>query len=296
MLRLFQCVKYLLAGFLLLPIHLHAMQGAWDIGLSSSSQAQGFAGGATHFQLVSSDGLGFDIGYDYLDTIEYDIAGTTLNHSMSQLETAVLWQLGDPGLRLQLKAGTVFSLTDVENAGSEVISRFQPGYQASFGISAPIYQNIRVFGELGHQGWLDSEVPSHMKWRYGVRMLFGKSAAEQKRVEQLAAEAEAEERERQLRENPPMTINASVPEYIPGTVSESLPPIVAYSELCKCFPRGPYTLQLGEFSNMKQAVRSLEFRGLRQFFNSFTYQRKPQPVFLSQPARSWLGADVRWSG
>ena len=39
---------------------------------------------------------------------------------------------------------------------------------------------------------------------------------------------------------------------------------------------------LGEFDNMSQAIRGLEFRGLRQFFNSRSYKGSPMPVFLAQ--------------
>jgi hypothetical protein len=39
---------------------------------------------------------------------------------------------------------------------------------------------------------------------------------------------------------------------------------------------------LGEFNNRVQAIRGLEYRGLRQFFNSRTYLKAPLPVFLAQ--------------
>lgn len=268
-----------LAG-LISSAHSFAMQSSLDIGISSSSQSESL-GLSSHYQMISDRGLGFDVGYDYLNEINYDALDTTLSHSMSQLEAGVLWQFGDLGPRAQIKGSAVFSLTDVEDSGDEVISRFQPGYQVVAGLSAPVYQNFRAFFEAGYQGWVDAEIPSHMRWRYGLRMTFGPSAAENQIAVEQAEQAAAEEQ--QMLEYPPMTINPAVPEYIPSHLSESLPPIVANSEVCKCSPAGPYTLQLGEFSDMKQAIRGLDYRGLRQFFNSRAYQRTPIPVFLAQP-------------
>ncbi|TCS42663.1 hypothetical protein [Reinekea marinisedimentorum] len=281
MLQLRKFNKALLSAFLFLPVTVLGAQGAVDIGISTTTQSEGL-GLASHYQIIGAEGLGFDFGYEYLDEIEYEALDASISHEMRQLEAGMIYQVGDQGIRMQFKGSTVMSLTEVDYEGSEVIARYQTGYQLGVGLSAPIYSNFRAFVEAGYQGWINAEVPFHLRWRYGIRMMFGQSPAEKERALRLAEQAEAAEQARILRENPPTTINAGVPKYIPGHMSESLPPIVAFSELCKCFPAGPYTLQLGEFSNMQQAIRGLEYRGLRQFFNSYAYQREPLAVFLSQ--------------
>jgi hypothetical protein len=170
----------------------------------------------------------------------------------------------------------------VDATGGAVIGLWDLGYRLDAGISVPIFTNFRAFAEGGYQMWPSSEMPNNFRWRYGLRLNFGGSnvqpleAVEQQQAEEIA------QKEAQELENPSTTINTNVPQYVPGNMSESLPPIIEYAELCKCFPAGPYTLQLGEFKNMNQAIRALEYRGLRQFFNSRSYQKNPLPVFLAE--------------
>ncbi len=263
------------------PVLSHAMEVGIDASYNSSTQLDNW-GIASHIQLISDSGYGIDVGYQYLDRISYEAFDTNVSHNISQLETALLWQSGTDNFRFQALAGTVFSNAEMTVDGEEAISPWTPGFKLGAGVSVPILTRFRAFTEADMQGWFDSEIPLHFNWRYGVRILFGGSSI-RKLEAQERDEAEAEaEREQVAALKPPVTIDSSVPKYIPGYMSQSLPPILQQADLCKCYPAGPYTLQLGKFSNMNQAVRALEFRGLRQFFNSRAYQKSPQPVFLAQ--------------
>lgn len=258
-----------------------ALEIGLDGSFTSSTQVDDW-GASSHIQVLGSNGLGMDVGYQYLNSITYNALNTTLTHSMSQYEISGVWQAGNKAFRLQGLAGATLSNSWVQSAGNDVITQYSPGYQVGLGVSVPVFTRLRAFGEVGYQGWLNAEIPSHFKWRYGIRLIFGGNSV-QKLEAQEAAEAQAQEAQQQaLLDNPPVTIDPNVPAYVPGHLSQSLPPIVANAEICKCFPAGPYTLQLGEFSNMSGAIRGLEYRGLRQFFNSRAYLKTPLPVFLAQ--------------
>ena len=238
-------------------------------------------GASSHLQLIGAAGFGLDLGYQYSNRVSYDAYGSSISHSIGQFETSLLWQRGDPNFRFQALAGTVFSNSSVQADGRDVINRWAPGYRVGVGLSVPLFSRTRAFAETTYQGWFSAEMPAQTNWRYGIRLLFGSnntSSAARKDAATSGATAIA------VTDNPAVTIDPDVPTYIPGYLSQSLPPIIRQAELCKCYPAGPYTLQLGEFSTMPQAIRALEYRGLRQFFNSRAYQKHPQPVFLSQLA------------
>jgi hypothetical protein len=258
-----------------------ALEIGIDASFNSSTQVDDW-GGSSHIQFIGNNGIGVDLGYQYLNSITYNALGTTLSHDMSEYEASLLWQMGDKAFRLQTTAGAVFSNSWVQSAGSDVITQYSPGYQFGVDVSVPIFTRFRAFAQAGYQNWLNAEIPGHLKWRYGVRLLVGGSSVqklEKEENEEIALRAVQEDA---LAENPNVTIDPNVPEYVPAHLSQSLPPIVSNAEICKCFPAGPFTLQLGEFGNMPQAIRGLEYRGLRQFFNSRAYLAAPLPVFLAQ--------------
>jgi len=275
------CHVTLLSTLCLMLPSAQALEGSVDVSLAGSTQLDDW-GAAGHLQVIGSEGIGVDVGYQYLDSITYDALSTSLTHPQRQYEAGLLWQTGDKGIRIQGLAGGVFSGDWIQSNSQDVITRFQPGYQIGAGLSVPIFTRFRAFAEAGYQGWFNAEIPSHFRWRYGLRLTFGGSGAQALEAQERAAEQAEAQKQQDLLDNPPVTIDANVPQYVPGHLSQSLPPIVAFADLCKCFPAGPYTLQLGEFSNMQQAIRGLEYRGLRQFFNSRSYQRSPLPVFLAQ--------------
>lgn len=264
---------------------LSAGVSALEVGLDGSFNSSTLVddwGASGHVQLMGSSGYGIDMGYTYQNSISYSALNSTLSHALSQYELAGIWQVGDRAFRLQLLGGAVFSNNWVQAGGQDVITQYSPGYRLDAGVSVPIFTRFRAFAEAGYQGWFNAEIPGHFRWRYGVRLLFGGNSIEplQSDVE-AQQQAQAEQQQAEL-DNPSVTIDPKVPEYVPSHLSQSLPPIVANAELCKCFPAGPYTLQLGEFSGMTQAIRGMEYRGLRQFFNSRAYLRSPLPVFLAQ--------------
>ena len=252
-----------------------------DLGYASSDIATGW-GVAGHAQWMFNTHVGLDFGYRYLSSIEYDFEGDTLENSFSQAETGLILQQGNMGPRIQAIGGLIMAGVGVESdTGSTVIDQFTPGYRVDADISVPLFTHFRMFGSGGYQGYFDGDIPDQWRWRYGIRLTFGNEptplesevAARREREAQAVEQAEAE---------PPVTIDPNVPQYIPRHNSQSLPPIIELSELCKCYPAGPYTLQLGEFTSMSQAVRAMEYRGLRQFFNTVAYERDPQAVFLGQ--------------
>lgn len=252
----------------------HAVEFALDGSVSSSSQAQGW-GAAAQLQLISESGLGLAFGYQRLSDISYSALDSDLSHAIDQFELAGLWQLGGSYFRLQGLAGGLWSNTEVAYSGSEVISLLTPGFQLGADISVPLAGRLRTFAALGYQAWWQAEIPAHFRWRYGLRFSFGASTPAT-RVEEPPSAVNPPD----LLAAPEVVIDSDVPDYMPSYVSQSIPPILANAEICKCYPRGPYTLQLGEFPNMAQAIRSLEYRGLRQFFNSHAYAEDPLSVFL----------------
>lgn len=265
-----------------LMVQAQALEMGLDASFNSSTQVDDW-GAATHLQLISDQGFGLDFGYQRYNSITYNALNTSLTHSLDQIEIGTLWQAGDEAFRFQLLAGGVLSNSLVQASGFDLINRFDPGYQVGLGVSVPVFTRVRAFAEAGYQGWLQGEIPNHFHWRYGVRFVFGGNSVQPLEEEEQAQQIAQQEQAQEALENPPVSIDPSVPEYVPSHLSQSLPPILANADLCKCSPAGPYTLQLGEFSNMPQAIRGLEYRGLRQFFNSRTYLRSPLPVFLSQP-------------
>ena len=268
-----------LAGLLILSLTLEAQEVGLDVGLATSTLSEG-GGYAVHGQILYDNNLGYDIGYRYQDRLQYSLDGNTLSHGFSQYELGVFWQEGREAARFQVHAGVILAGNDIETtAGDRVINAFTPGYRLDADLSLPFVDRLRVFTSLGYQGYYGGDLPNHWRWRYGLRMTFGGQRAselERVRLARIQAEQRAE-REAQT------SGDAAVPATLPQQFSQSLPPIVTHSEVCKCFPAGPYTLQLGEFRTMEQAVRALEFRGLRQFFTSVPYERSPQVVFLAQP-------------
>ncbi|MFQ3231822.1 hypothetical protein [Reinekea sp.] len=253
-------------------------------GSFASSPIVNAWGIGTHAQIISDQGVGLDLGVRYFNDLTYtsDSYGVLDQDAFTQLEIAGLKQWGDKGVRVQVLAGGLFSGTDVATSGGTIIEQYDLGYRVDAGISVPVFTHFRAFAEGGYQAWPSTEMPGSMRWRYGLRLNFGGNdvlplEAVEKQQAQEVAEKEAQELA-----NPSMTIDTRVPQYIPNNMSESLPPIIELAELCKCFPAGPYTLQLGEFKNMNQAIRSLEYRGLRQFFNSRAFQKNPLPVFLAE--------------
>ncbi len=258
-----------------------ALELGLDASFTSSTQVDDWGIGA-HAQVIGTNGLGVDLGYSYLNSITYDALSSTLTHSLGQYEASLLWQRGDRGFRVQGLVGGIWSNSWVQSNSQDVITRFSPGYQAGVGVSVPVFTRVRAFADAGYQGWLNAEIPGHLSWRYGIRILFGGSGIQKLEQQELAEKLELEQQTQAELANPSVNIDTRVPEYIPGNLSQSLPPIVANAEICKCFPAGPYTLQLGEFGNMTSAIRALEYRGLRQFFNSRSYLLAPLPVFLAQ--------------
>lgn len=292
-------VQTLRLKHLLVTLLLSTSAASWglefgvDGGLAGNSKSDNWGLGF-HGQMIGSTGFGLDIGYEYINSLSYSIDGSTLTHSMNQYEFSGLWQGGLRAVRLQLLSGVILSGTGVESNGQDIIQPLSAGYQIGAGLSVPIATRFRAFGEVGYEGWFNSDIPSHMTWRYGVRVLLGENVVQPLESEEMARERAMLEQQQSQLTNPPVTIDPAVPKYVPSGLSQSLPPIVSQAEICKCFPAGPYTLQLGEFGNMAQAIRALEYRGLRQFFNSFSYQRAPQPVFLAQsnpdgPVALYLG-------
>ena len=269
------------ATMLLAVVPVQALEFGIDSSLASSALVDDW-GVATHLQVIGSNHLGVDLGYRYFNNLSYNALGTSLTHAFSQYELGLLWQAGDQGVRLQAQAGAVMSDRWIQSNGADIITRFQPGYQLGLGVSVPVFTRFRAFADAGYQDWLDAEIPGHIRWRYGLRLTLGGTGPQVSAADEAASAQQAADRQQALIDNPPVTIDTAVPQYVPGHLSQSLPPILSLAELCKCFPAGPFTLQLGEFSNMQQAVRGLEYRGLRQFFNSRAYKQAPLPVFLAQ--------------
>ncbi|EAR09550.1 hypothetical protein [Reinekea blandensis] len=233
-----------------------------------------------HAQLIGESGFGLDVGYRHVNQLSYQALNQTLNHSFGQYEVAGLWQAGDEAFRIQLLGGGILSNRWVQSGTEDVIARYAPGYRLDAGVSVPVFTRLRAFAEFGYQGWLDAEMPGQLRWRYGLRILVG--GQPESLPNDVTLSDSSSDNALVLSEMPDVVIDPAVPQYVPSHLSQSLPPIVANSEVCKCFPAGPYTLQLGEFASMAQAIRGLEYRGLRQFFNSRTYLRAPLPVFLAQ--------------
>ncbi|MEJ2043318.1 MAG: hypothetical protein P8X74_10380 [Reinekea sp.] len=258
-----------------------ALELGLDVSYSGSTQNEDW-GASSHLQIMGAQGFGLDFGFQYLNSLSYEAFDTPLSHSLSQYETSVLWQGGQQNFRIQGIAGTVFSNGELSIGSNEVIKQWAPGYKLGAGVSVPVFTRFRAFAEADFQGWFNAEIPAHFNWRYGVRLLFGGNSIKKLEAqEQQEAEQQAQRMSNQA-VNSEVMIDPEVPVYVPGYLSQSLPPIIRQAELCKCYPAGPYTLQLGEFSNMAQAIRALEYRGLRQFFNSRAYQKHPLPVFLAQ--------------
>ncbi len=259
----------------------HAVEYGLDFGAAGSNISNGW-GVAAHGQALFSPQWGLDLGYRYLSELEYEFENETQQHQFGQIETGLIWQRGNRGARFQAIGGVIFAGYGIEDDSGELtLNRFTPGYRLDADVSVPVFTRFRVFANAGYQGYYSDGLPNQWRWRYGVRMTFGGDVTPLERDEQarLAAEQAALEADRM---NPSPSIDPDVPQYMPGHLSQSLPPIVELSEVCKCFPAGPYTLQLGEFRSMEQAVRALEYRGLRQFFNTVAYEREPLPVFLAQ--------------
>lgn len=268
-----------LAGLLIMSLTLHAQEVGLDVGVATSTLSEG-GGYAVHGQILYDNNLGYDVGYRYQDRLQYSVDGNSLSHSFSQFEMGVFWQEGREAARFQVHAGVILAGNEIETTGGEtVINPFTPGYRLDADLSLPFVDRLRVFTSLGYQGYYSGDLPDHWRWRYGLRMTFGgQRASELERVRLARLQAE----QRSERDAQPAG-DGEVPATMPRQLSQSLPPIVTHSEVCKCFPAGPYTLQLGEFRTMEQAVRALEFRGLRQLFTSIPYERSPQVVFLAQP-------------
>lgn len=268
-----------LIGLLIMSLMLQAQELGLDIGVATSTLSEG-GGYAVHGQILYDNNLGYDFGFRYQDLLQYSVEGSSLSHSFNQYELGVFWQEGREAARFQVLAGVILAGNGIETTGGDrVISAFTPGYRLDADLSLPFVDRLRVFTSLGYQGYYRGEMPNHWRWRYGLRMTFGGQRAselERVRLARLQAEQRAE-REAQTAED------AAIPATLPRQLSQSLPPIVTHSEVCKCFPAGPFTLQLGEFRTMEQAVRALEYRGLRQFFTSVPYELSPQVVFLAQP-------------
>ena len=270
-LKLFRPPLFAVALMFAVPL-VHALEYGVDGSLASSTLVDDW-GVATHLQIIGDNHLGLDLGYQYLNSMTYDGFGSAVSHAFSQYEVGLLWQLGEDGLRLQTQAGMVLSGNALQAGTDDLITMFQPGYQVGLGLSVPIFTRFRAFADAGYQGWLAGEIPDQTRWRYGLRLNFGGVDKKALAAEEAAQAQQEAERQQALIDNPPVTIDTAVPVYVPSTMSQSLPPILSLAELCKCFPAGPFTLQLGQFGNMQQAVRSLEFRGLRQFFNSRAYKK-----------------------
>lgn len=265
----------------LLPLSAPALEFSLDLGLASGENAVGW-GVASHAQFMQSTRWGLDLGYRYHNELEYPTDNGTVNHDFSQYEVGLIWQQGHIGARFQGIAGVILAGDDVVgNASESVLNAGALGYHLDADISVPVVEGLRVFANAGYQDYYSGDMPAQWRWRYGLRYVFGERMS--------AAERDARARAEAAQAQPQNTGNAEAsvePERrvqpIPTYLSQSLPPIIERSELCKCFPAGPYTLQLGQFPNMERAVRAMEFRGLRQFFTTVAYDRDPQPVFLAQ--------------
>lgn len=274
-----RCSPLLLS--LLISPTLSALELGLDAGFQSGTLVDDW-GVSGRAQVIGASGFGLDIGYSYFNSLSYSALNQSVSHSFGQYEMAGVWQSGNEGFRFQLLAGGILSNRTVQVGSDEVIAQYAPGYRLDAGVSVPVFTRVRAFAEAGYQGWLNAEVPRQVRWRYGLRLLLGGNAVQPLERDVDAANAAMAAQQQRSLEAPVVTIDPDVPRYVPSHLSQSLPPIVANSELCKCFPAGPYTLQLGEFSSMPQAIRGLEYRGLRQFFNSRAYLRSPLPVFLAQ--------------
>lgn len=271
----------LLGWAVLLPLSAPAMEFSLDLGLASGENAVGW-GVASHVQFMQSTRWGLDLGYRYHSDLEYPTENGTLNHNFSQYEMGLIWQQGHIGARFQGVAGIILAGGDVVgNAGEAVLNAGALGYHLDADISAPVLDGLRVFASAGYQDYYSGDMPAQWRWRYGLRYVFGErmSAAERDaRARAEAAQAQPQTDGDDVATAQPERRVQPIPTYL----SQSLPPIIERSELCKCFPAGPYTLQLGQFPNMERAVRAMEYRGLRQFFTTVAYDRDPQPVFLAQ--------------
>lgn len=268
-----------LTGLLTIALAIQAQEIGLDLSIATSRLSAG-GGFAVHGQLLYDNNLGYDIGYEYQDRLSYNVNGNDLSHAFSQFEMGVFLQAGRESARFQLHAGVILSGNGVETAdGDTIIPSFTPGYRVDTDLSMPVVNQLRAFTSLGYQGYYRGDMPDYWNWRYGLRVTFGgnrTSELERVRLARMQAEQRAE--------NEAMAANeAAIPATLPRQLSQSLPPIVTHSEVCKCFPAGPYTLQLGEFRTLEQAIRALEYRGLRQLFNSVPYERSPQVVFMAQP-------------
>jgi hypothetical protein len=267
----------------LMPLSALALEFSLDVGPASSENAVGW-GLASHAQLMRDTRWGLDLGYLYQSELEYPTDNGTLNHAFSQYELGLIWQQGHIGARFQGVAGIIIAGEDVTGNNNEsVIGAGALGYRLDADISVPVADHLRVFASAGYQDYYTGDMPAQWRWRYGLRFTFGERMS--------AAERDARARSEAAQAQPVSNSSAQAsgtaePERrmqpIPTYLSQSLPPIIERSELCKCFPAGPYTMQLGQFPGMEQAVRAMEYRGLRQFFTTVAYDRDPQPVFLAQ--------------
>ncbi|WP_028671539.1 hypothetical protein [Saccharospirillum impatiens] len=264
-----------------LPLSAPALEFSMDLGLASGENAVGW-GVASHVQIMDNTRWGLDLGYRYHSELEYPTDNGTLNHDFRQYEMGLIWQQGHTGARFQGVGGLILAGDNVVgNADESVLNAGALGYHLDADISVPLVEGLRVFANAGYQDYFSGDMPAQWRWRYGVRYVFGERMS--------AAERDARARAEAAQAPPQNTANAVDTEQperrvqpIPTYLSQSLPPIIERSELCKCFPAGPYTLQLGQFPNMERAVRAMEYRGLRQFFTTIAYDRDPQPVFLAQ--------------
>ncbi len=265
----------------LLPLSAPAMEFSLDLGLASGENAVGW-GVASHAQFMQSTRWGLDLGYRYHSELEYPTDNGTLNHDFSQYEMGLIWQQGHIGARFQGVAGIILAGGDVVgNAGEAVLNAGALGYHLDADISAPVLEGLRVFANAGYQDYYSGDMPAQWRWRYGLRYVFGERMSAAERDARARAEA-AQAQPQSAGEGAATAQPERRVQPIPTYLSQSLPPIIERSELCKCFPAGPYTLQLGQFPNMERAVRAMEYRGLRQFFTTVAYDRDPQPVFLAQ--------------
>ena len=271
----------LLGWAVLLPLSAPAMEFSLDLGLASGENAVGW-GVASHAQFMQSTRWGLDLGYRYHSELEYPTDNGTLSHDFSQYEMGLIWQQGHIGARFQGVAGIILAGGDVVgNAGEAVLNAGTLGYHLDADISAPVVEGLRVFANAGYQSYYRGDMPAQWRWRYGLRYVFGERISAAERDARARAEA-AQAQPEVTGEGAPTAQPERRVQPIPTYLSQSLPPIIERSELCKCFPAGPYTLQLGQFPNMERAVRAMEYRGLRQFFTTVAYDRDPQPVFLAQ--------------
>ena len=183
---------------------------------------------------------------------------------------------------MQALFGGLLSNQGVAINNESIIEPLSLGYRAGHRSQRTLFGPTRAFVEGGYQGWFSGETPNLWRWRLGLGSIFGNSSRSNS-SRQPSLDAATEPTAQPLIIGDIQTIiDTRVPEYIPNYLSESLPAIAAHAELCRCAPAGPFTMQFGQFSNMEQAVRALEFRGLRQFFNSKAYLDYPLPVFLTQ--------------